>query len=177
MKALFAVAPNFHCTESWKDRLRLAEDSGWRTPNDIELANLTLTKSGNDPGCYCLFSVPAHMRNRFWAMLNEEAAEGIGDFDEFSEDLANFLTFKELPRPNDLVCELLIQSADGNVETGDVWALINFGEEPVLLAWPQLQLRLSPGEGCRMTAGSPSNVMPPPKDELNVLLAIRSGPA
>ena len=59
------------------------------------------------------------------------------------------------------------------METGDVWALINFGEEPVLLTWPQLQLRLGPAEGCRMTAGLPPNVVPPPKDELNVLLAIR----
>ncbi len=127
MKALFAVAPNFHCSGSWKDRLLVAEGSGWRAPHDDELASLTLTKPGSDPACCCLFSVPAHMRNRFWAMLNEEAAEGTGDFDEFSEDLANFLTFKELPPPKDSVSELLIQSPDGKVETGDVWALINFG--------------------------------------------------
>ena len=63
------------------------------------------------PPAACLFPVPAHMRNRFWAMLNEEAAEGTGDFDEFSEDLANFLTFKELPPPKDSVCELLIQES------------------------------------------------------------------
>ena len=63
------------------------------------------------------------------------------------------------------------------MKTGDVWALINFGEEPVVLAWPQLHLRLIPGEGCRMALGSPPNVVPPPKGELNVLLAIRLGPA
>ena len=177
MKALFAVAPNFHCSGSWKDRLFVAEGSGWRAPHDDELASLTLTKPGSDPACCCLFSVPAHMRNRFWAMLNEEAAEGTGDFDEFSQDLAKFLTFKELPPPKDSVSELLIQSPDGKVETGDVWALINFEEEPVLLTWPQLQLRLGPAEGCRMTVGLPPNVVPPPKDELNVLLAIRLGPA
>ena len=101
MKVLFAVAPNFHCSGSWKDRLLVAEGSGWRAPHDDELANLTLTKPGSDPACSCLFSVPVHMRNRFWAMLNEEAAEGTGDFDKFSEDLANFLTFKELPPPKD----------------------------------------------------------------------------
>ena len=108
---------------------------------------------------------------------NDFGQLGTGDFDEFSEDLANFLTFKELPPPKDSVSELLIQSPDGKVETGDVWALINFGEEPVLRTWPQLQLRLGPSEGCRMTAGLPPNVVPPPKDELNVLLAIRLGPA
>ena len=62
------------------------------------------------------------------------------------------------------------------METGDVWALINFGDEPVLLAWPQTRLKLSPGEGCRLTAGLPPDVEPPPQDELNVLLAIRKEP-
>ena len=72
MKALFAVAPNFHCSGSWKDRLLVAEGSGWRAPHDDELADLTLTKrAGGDTACSCLFSVPAHMRTRFWAMLNE----------------------------------------------------------------------------------------------------------
>ncbi len=80
----------------------MAEGGGWRAPLDDELAGLALTKPDSDPACCCLFSVPAHMRNRFWAMLNEEAAEGTGDFDEFSDDLANFLTFKELPPPNEL---------------------------------------------------------------------------
>ena len=117
------------------------------------------------------------MRTRFWAMLNEEASAGTGDFDEFSDDLAQFLTFKELPPPKNSVCELLVQDAHGKVRTGDVWALINFGQEPILLAWPQLHFRLVPGEGCRMTVGLPPDVVPPRKDELNVLLAIRLGRA
>ena len=80
-------------------------------------------------------------------MLNEEAAEGTGDSTNFSDDLANFLTFKELPPPKDFgVRTPDSESPDGKVETGDVWALINFGEEPVLFTWPQLQLRLGPGE-------------------------------
>ena len=174
MKAFFAVAPNFQCKGSWMDRLLVAEGNGWRTPHEEELADLTLTKpAGGDTACFCLFSVPAHMRTRFWAMLNEEGAEGTGDFVTFSEELAHFLTFKELSPPKESVFELIIQSADGKVETRDVWALINFGEEPVLLAWPQVHLRLIPGEGCRMTVGLPSDVVPPTKDELNVLLAIR----
>lgn len=176
MKALFAVAPNFHFAGSWKERLLVAEAGGWRAPTDDELAALTPAAPGSAPDRCCLFTVPAHMRNRFWAMLNEEAAEGTGNFDAFSEDLANFLKFKELAPPNDLMCELLIQDAAGKVETGDVWALVNFGDEPVLLAWPQVRLRLLPGEGCRMAAGSPPEIAPP-SDELNVLLAIRLVPA
>jgi len=178
VKASFAIAPHFQCKGSWKDRLRVAEGSGWRTPHDDELADLTPKKfSDDDTACLCLFSIPEHMRSRFWAMLNDEAASGTGDFVEFSEKLARFLTFKELPPPKDSVYELLIQDARGKVETGDVWALMNFGEEPILIAWPQLQLRLRPGEGCRMTVSLPPKVVQPPKDELNVLLAIRLGPA
>jgi hypothetical protein len=177
VKARFAVAPNFHCGGSWKDRLLVAQGGGWRAPHDDELTGLALEEPGRDPACCCLFSVPAHMRHRFWAMLNREAAEGSGDFDEFSDDLANFLTFKELPPPGDVVCELLVQDAAGTVDTGDVWALINFGDEPVLLGFPQLQLRLRPAEGCRMIVGLPPHVVPPPQDEMNVLLAVRFGPA
>jgi hypothetical protein len=177
VKARFAVAPNFHFSGSWKDRLLVAEGSGWRAPHDDELASLALTTPGSDPACCCLFSVPAHMRNRFWAMLNQEVAEGTGNFDDFSGELASFLKFKELPPPGDVVCELLVQDAAGKVEAGDVWALINFADEPVLLAWPQLQLRLGPAEGCRMVVGMPPDVVPPPPDEMNVLLAMRLGPA
>jgi hypothetical protein len=154
------------------DRLLVAEGERWRAPHDDELDRLTLNKPPEDAAA-CLFSLPSHMRARFWAMLNEEASAGTGDFDEFSDDLAQFLTFKELPPPKNSVCELLVQDAHGKVRTGDVWALINFGEEPILLAWPQLHFRLVPGEGCRMTVGLPPDVVPPRKDELNVLLAIR----
>ena len=52
-----------------------------------------------------------HMRTRFWAMLDEEAVEGSGDFVYFSDDLAEFLTFKDLPPPKDAVCELILQNA------------------------------------------------------------------
>jgi hypothetical protein len=160
------------------DRLLVAEGDGWRAPHDDELASLTPKEaSGDDTGCFCLFSVPAHLQTRFWAMLNDEADAGTGDFFSFSDDLCGFLTFKQLPPPEDSVCELLVQDAAGQVTTADAWALINFGDEPVLLAWPELHLRLAPGEGCRMPAGLPPDVVPPPKDEMNVLLVIRLGPA
>jgi hypothetical protein len=174
----FAIASNFQCKGSWRDRLLVAECDRWRVPNEHELVSLTPNKPPQDAAaCSLLFSVPAHMRTRFWAMLNEEASAGTGDFDEFSEDLVQFLTFKELPPPKDSVCELLVQDAGGKVRTGDVWALINFGEEPILLAWPRLRLQLAPGEGCRTAVGLPPDVVPPPQDELNVLLAVRMGPA
>lgn len=178
MKPLFTIAPNFQCKGSWADRLLVAEGDGWRAPHDDEVVSLTVKEPSEDGAVSaCLFTIPAHMSTRFWAMLQDEAEAGEGDFVAFSDDLANFLTFKDMPPPNDSVCELLIQDASGNLSTTDVWALINVGEEPVLLAWPQLQLRLVPGEGCRLAAGLPPNILQPAKDELNVLFAIRSGQA
>jgi hypothetical protein len=160
------------------ERLLVAEGDSWRAPRDDELASLTSGQPSEDGAARTfLFSVPAHMRTRFWAMLDEEAATGTGDFVEFSDDLAQFLTFKNLSPPQDSIWELLVQDASGTVSTDDIWALINFGEEPLLLAWPQLQLRLVPGEGCRMTAGLPPDVVPPVKDELSVFIAVRQRPA
>ena len=172
MTGSFSVAPNFQCKGSWADRLLVAEGDGWRVPEDGELVSLT-KKPEDDTACSCLFSIPVHLHTRFWAMLDEEAAAGTGDFVSFSDDLAQFLTFKNLSPPKDSICELLVQDAGGKVTTDDVWALINFGEEPIQLAWPQLRLRLNPGEGFQMVSGSPPDVVPPAKDELNTLLAIR----
>jgi hypothetical protein len=177
VKVSFAIAPNFQCKGSWMDRLLVADGGAWRAPHADELVSLTPQhRSEDETGYSCLFSIPVHMRTRFWEMLNKQVAAGTGDFIKFSNDLARFLTFKELPPPKASVCELLVQDANGKVKTDDIWALINFGEEPVLLAWPQMRLRLIPGEGCRVTMGLPPDVVPP-KDELNVLLAIRFGPA
>ncbi|MGD9923777.1 MAG: hypothetical protein AB7V13_20395 [Pseudorhodoplanes sp.] len=176
MKACFAIASHFSVKGSWSDRLLVAGAEGWRPPREDELTELT-SPSGDDTAGFRLFSVPTHMRHRFWAMLNDEATEGSGDFEYFSDDLAEFLGFKGLTPPKDSVCELLVQDAGGTVSTGDVWALINFGEEPVLLAWPELRLRLSPGDGFRMAPESPPDVLPPATDELNVLVAIRTGAA
>ena len=175
MKISFAIAANFQCKGSWTERLLLAEGDAWRAPRDDELVGLTLQEPPEDAtACSFLFSVPDHMRTQFWEMLNEQAASGTGDFVEFSDDLAQFLTFKELPPPKASVYELLLQGASGRVKTDDVWALINLGEEPVLLAWPQLRLRLIPGEGCRIAVGCPPDVVPP-EDELNLVFAMRSG--
>lgn len=174
MKAAFAVAPNFHVNGSWADRLLVADGDGWRAPDEKERLALTRDAPPADgTACSCLFSVPMHLRTRFWAMLNDEAAEGTGNFISFSDDLAEFLTFKDLPPPKDALCELLLQDTGGKVTTDDVWALVNFGEEPFLLAWPGLQMRLNPGEGLRIAPGHPPDVVPPEDDDVNVLLAIR----
>ena len=150
----------------------VADGDGWRAPHDDELLILTKTPDDN-AACCSLFSVPVHLQTRFWAMLDEEATDGSGDFVSFSDELAQFLTFKNLPPPKHSICELLVQDAGGTVTTDGIWSLINFGEEPVQLAWPQLQLRIAPGEGFQMTSELPAVVVPPAQDEFNTLFAIR----
>ena len=160
------------------DRLLVADGDGWRVPREDELPSLMLTTpSEGDAAHASLFSIPAHMSTRFWDMLSEQAAAGTGDFVRFSDDLVDFLTFKELPPPKESVCELLLQDARGAVSTSDVWAVVNVGELPVLLGWPRLRLRLLPGEGCRIAPGVCPDVVPPTADEMNVLLVIRAAPS
>jgi hypothetical protein len=157
------------------DRLLVAEGSGWRAPREDELAAL-VAEAPRTEGAVCLFAIPQHLRAKFWDMLGEEAAEGTGDFIGFAEEVRQFLVFKELSLPADAVFELLVQDVGAEVNTARLSALINFSEEPVLLAWPGVRLRLSPGAGCRLAAGFPPGVVPP-LEEPSALLAIRIGPA
>ena len=73
-------------------------------------------------------------------------------------------------------CLSFVQDVGGEVDTARLWSLVNFGDEPLLLAWPGVRLRLDPGGGCRLNAGLPPGVVPP-AEEPTVLLVIRTGPA
>jgi hypothetical protein len=175
MRPAFAIAPDFHLLGDWSDRLLVAEGEGWRAPREDELATLVVRTPGSDVAVL-LFTVPAHMRARFWEMLGEEAAEGTGDFLTFAADLRQFLAFKELPPPTDAEFDLVVQDVGGAVDPAGLWALVNFGDEPLSLDWPGVRLRLGPGEGCRIAAGLPPSVVPP-AEEPNVMVAIRLEPA
>ena len=174
MRAAFAIAPNFHLGGGWSDRVLVAGSEGWRAPREDELAAL-VTQPPAD-GAVLLFVTPAHMRARFWAMLNEQAAEGTGDFITFAAEMREFLAFKELPPPADAVLDLLIQDAGAQVDTAGLWAVVNFDDEPLLLDWPGVRLRLGPSEGCRVDPRHPPGIAPP-AEEPNVMVAIRQGSA
>ena len=169
------MAANFHLDGGWLDRLLVGEGADWRAPREAELTGLVAEAPRTD-GVALLFVTPGHLRTRFWTMLSQQAAEGSGDFIAFADDMRQFLTFKALPPPQDAVFELLVQDASGQVDATGLWALVNLGEEPVVLDWTDVRLRLSPGEGCRTPANLPP-VIVPPTEEPNVLVAIRSGPA
>ena len=175
MRPTFAIAANFHSSGGWMDRLLVPEGVGWRAPREDELAVL-VAETPHADGVACLFVIPGHLRAKFWDMLGEEAAEGTGDFVSFAEEMRQFLAFKELPPPADAVFELLVQDVGGEVDTAGLWSLLNLDDEPLLLAWPGIRLRLDPGTGCRFDTGFPPGVVPP-TEEPNVLLVIRTGPA
>jgi hypothetical protein len=174
MRPAFAIAPNFHLGGGWLDLLLVAGNEGWRAPKEDELAALVAEASTGAPAL--LFVIPAHMRARFWDMLGEEAAEGTGDFVNFAADLRQFLAFKDLPPPADATFDLLVQDVGGAVDPTGLWGLINFGDEPLLLDWPDVRLHLGPGEGCRIDPRSPPGVVPP-AEEPNVMVMIRQGTA
>lgn len=171
MRLAFAVAPNFHLENGWPDRLLVAETQGWRAPREDELAVL-VAETPDSEATAQLFVIPAHMRARFWDMLGEEAAEGSGDFVTFAADLRQFLAFKDLPPPADVTFDLLVQDAGGAVDPAGLWGLINFGDDPVLLEWPDVRLRLGSGEGCHIDPRTAPGVVPP-TEEPHVMVTIR----
>lgn len=175
MRPAFAIASNFHVSGGWLDRVLVAGNEGWRAPREDELAGLVAEAARTD-GAALLFVIPAHMRASFWDMLGEQAAEGTGDFIAFAAEIRQFLAFKELPPPADAVFELLAQDAGGKVDAAGLWALVNFGDEPLLLDWPGVRLRVGPGEGCRIDPLCPPGVAPA-AEEPNVMVAIRRGSA
>jgi hypothetical protein len=174
MRPAFAIAPDFHLLGGWSDRLLVADGGDWRAPREEELATLVAEAPAPDTGL--VFTVPAHMRARFWEMLGEEATEGTGDFVTFAADLRQFLAFKELPPSADAVFDLVVQDVGGAVDTAGLWGLVNFGDEPLLLEWADVRLRLGPGEGCRVGAGLLPSVGAA-TDEPNVMVAIRNSSA
>jgi hypothetical protein len=174
MRPAFAIAANFHLEGRWPDRLLVAEGEGWRAPREDELAGLIAQAPGTN-ATVLLFVIPAHMRSRFWNMLGEEATEGTGDFVTFAADLRQLLAFKELPPPADATFDLLVQDIGGAVAPAELWGLINFGDEALLLDWPTVRLCLGPGEGCRIDPRSPPGVTAP-TEEPNVMVAIRTDP-
>src|SRR4051812_24038201 len=170
MRPAFAIAPDFHLPGGCSDRLLVADGGDWRAPREEEVASLVA--AAPRPDVVLLFTVPAHMRATFWEMLGEEATEGTGDFVTFAADLRQFLAFKELPPSADAVFDLVVQDVGGAIDAAGLWGLVNFGDQPLLLDWPDVRLRLGTGEGCRVGAGLLPNVGAP-ADEPNVMVAIR----
>ena len=176
MNPPLAVAPNFPPAGAWPERLLVPDSDAWRAPEEAELAALVRepTTQKELAECACLFVLPAHLRLSFWQMLQRQAEHGDGDFVAFAAEVARFLAFKQLPAPAGAAFELVVQTARGAFDGAGLWGVANLGDEPALIAWPTLRLRLGPGEGCRLPGGAAPDVLPG-GDDPGVLLVVRSG--
>jgi hypothetical protein len=160
-----AVAPNFHLPGAAAGRVLVAGEAGWRSPSEGE-------RPAEPPGgLVLLFALPGHLRASFWGMMGR--AEAGRDFDAFAAEVGRFLTFKQLPPPGRAVFELVLHGAGGAVEPRDLWAVVNLGEDPVVVGLPGLRLRLGPGEGCLLPEDVAAEALPPEGEVPDVLLVVR----
>lgn len=167
------VAPNFHLPDAPAGRLFLADGAGWRLASECELSATVPQSATPDQlsGLVLLFALPGHLHSSFWAML-EQAGTGEG-FDAFALEVGRFLAFKQLPAPEHAVFELVLHGAGGKIEPGGLWAVINLGDNPVVVGVRGLRLRLGAGEGGRLPESVAAQVLPPETEAPHVLLLVR----
>jgi hypothetical protein len=168
-----AVAPNFHLPDTPAGRLLVADAVGWRPPSVGELIAMVPPGAAPDPlsDSILLFALPGHLRSSFWGMLEHGGA--VGDFDAFASDVGQFLTFKRLPPPEGAVFELVLHGAGGKVEPRGLWAVVNLGDDAVVIGVPGLRVCLGAGEGGRLPEEAAAEVIPPEGDARDVLLLVR----
>jgi hypothetical protein len=168
-----AVAPNFRLPDAPAGRLLVADGAGWRPLSEGEQSALVPPRATPDvlSGLVLLFALPGHLRSSFWVMLEQGgAAEG---FDAFAAEVGRFLTFKQLPLPDRAVLELVLHGTGGKIEPRGLWAVVNLGDDPVVVSVPGLRVRMEAGEGCRLAEEVVAEVIPPEGDAPNVLLVVR----
>jgi hypothetical protein len=161
-----AVAPNFHLAHAPEGRLLVADGAAWRPPFEAELSALL---PQGDP--VLLFALPGHLRSSFWEMLEQGQLDA--GFGGFVSEVGRFLAFKQLPPPGCATFELVLHAAGGNVEPRNLWAVINLGEDPVVVGVPGLRVRLETGEGARLPGEVAAEIIPPEGDAPDVLLLVR----
>lgn len=160
------VAPNFRLPEPAGGRVLVPEGAGWR-PLAEPLAGTGAPS--------LLFALPGHLRSSFWEMLQQVGMEG---FNGFAAEVSKFLAFKQLAPPAQAAFELVLHGADGNLDPRDLWAVVNLGDDAVLVELPGVRVRLCAGEGLQVPRELTANVVPPEGDETepDVLLLIRRPP-
>jgi hypothetical protein len=161
-----AVAPNFHLPGAPAGRLLVADGASWRPLSEGEWP--APVPPG---GSVLLFALPGHLRESLWGVLERGGAAE--DFDAFALEARRFLAFKELPPPEHAVFELVLHGAGGKVEPRGLWAVVNLGDEPVVVGLPGLRVRLAAGEGARLPKGVAAELVPPEGDAPDVLLLVR----
>jgi hypothetical protein len=166
-----AVAPNFHLHGALADRLLIADGAGWRPPCDSERSMFVPQSALPDASdAILLFTLPGHLLSFFWGMLKRGVLAE--DFDTITSEVARFLTFKQLPPPERAIFELVLHGAGANVEQRSPWAVMNLGDDPILVGLRGLRLRLGSGEGIRLSEEIETEFVPPDGDAPDVLLLV-----
>jgi hypothetical protein len=167
------VAPNFHLPGSPAGRLLVGAEDDWHTPTEDETAAIMPGDAARDElgRLVLLFILPVRLRSALGELL--EQPEAGGDFDAFAREVGRFLAFKELPPPERAVFELVLLGPGGAIEPRGLWAVVNMGDDPVMVGLPGLRLRLEAGEGCRPPEGAAADVLPPAGALPDVLLVVR----
>jgi hypothetical protein len=163
------VAPHFHLTIDWPERLALGAEveqtpegliagPPWRPPIAEELAALLLDPAGplscvDLDHCLCLLVLPAHLRKAFWDLLARATEPGrlpAEGFDAFAAESARFLAFKGLPVPDGVVLDLVVNRPGPVTHLGnaDWWGLINLGEDAASVVFLNVQAGGVPIAGC-----------------------------
>jgi hypothetical protein len=170
-----AVAPDFHLPDAPFGRVLIADSAGWRPLCDNERSAIVPQRVALDPPNLnrqlLLFALPVHLRSAFWGMMEQGHADG--DFDAFASEVAQFLDFKQLPPPKGAVFELVLNGPGGMVEPRGLWAVINLGDDPVVMSLPRLRVCLRAGEGGRLPEEILAEVVPPESNAPDVLLLVR----
>jgi hypothetical protein len=164
-----AVAPNFHLPDAPAGRLLVADGAGWRPLSEAERSAPVPPGAGGES--VLLFALPGYLRSSFWELLEQGGASE--HFDAFASDVGRFLVFKQLPPPEGAVFEFVLHAADGKVEPRGLWAVVNLGDDPVVIGLPGLRVRLGAGEGGRLPEEVAAEVIPPEGDAPDVLLLVR----
>jgi hypothetical protein len=167
------VAPNFHLPDAPAGRLLVADGAGWRPLSEHERSALLSLSAAPDPlkARVLLFALPGHLRSSFWEMLEQGGAAA--GFDACASEVGRFLAFKQLAPPEGAVFELVLHGAGGRVEPGGLWAVVNLGDDPVVVGVPGLRVRLGAGEGCQLPEEASADIVPPGGDAPDALLVVR----
>jgi hypothetical protein len=157
----FRVAPRFHLSADWSQRL--AVGPAWQTPPEDALEAL-VRDSGEVGDDVLLFNLPRHLQQK-WTSLMELAAEcgALTGFDAFADQVADLLAFKKLAVPPGSVLDVQVLAPGQSVELMNregwqLWGAVNLGDEAAAVVFDDLaetaplpvRLLLQPGEGFRL---------------------------
>jgi hypothetical protein len=68
---------------------------------------------------------------------------------------------------------LVLHGVGGKVESRGLWAVVNLGDDPVVVGVSGVRVRLGAGEGGRLPEEVAAEVIPPEGDAPDVLLLVR----